>query len=80
MKNMKVECIYYTLDEMRNGIEIRVDDTTIIDIYDGEPEDNNLFRNFGDCYNIVELIKMVYSAGKRNVELQLIETEVQYED
>lgn len=80
MKSMKVECIYYTLDEIRNGIEILVDDKTIIDIYDGESEDNNLFRNFADCYNIPELIRMAYNAGKRNVELQLIETEVKDEN
>ena len=32
--------------------------------YDGDPEDNNLARNFNDCYCVTELIRAAYRAGK----------------
>ena len=34
------------------------------------PEDNTLFTNFKDCYNIVTLLQQVYEAGKNNVQVE----------
>lgn len=72
---MKIECVYTKLDECRDAIDIIVDGRTIIQIHDGENEDNYLFRNFSDCYNIAELISMAYNAGKNGDKLELIEIE-----
>lgn len=42
-----------------------------VSFYDGEPEDNNLARNFNDVYSIVGLMEMAYEAGKRGEEWKL---------
>lgn len=34
------------------------------------PEDNTLFTNFKDCYNIMTLLQQVYEAGKYNVQVE----------
>lgn len=34
------------------------------------PEDNTLFTNFKDCYNIMTLLQQVYEAGKNNVQVE----------
>lgn len=34
------------------------------------PEENTLFYNFKDCYNMISILKQVYEAGRNNVELE----------
>ena len=43
---------------------------------DGEPEDNNMSRNFSDIFLIKDLIKIAYNAGKNGEELKIIEKEI----
>ena len=43
---------------------------------DGEPEDNNMSRNFSDIFAIKDLIKIAYNAGKNGEELEIIEKEI----
>ena len=43
---------------------------------DGEPEDNNISRNFSDIFLIKDLIKIAYNAGKNGEELEIIEKEI----
>lgn len=42
----------------------------------GEPEDNNMSRNFSDIFLIKDLIKIAYNAGKNGEELEIIEKEI----
>jgi len=32
-------------------------------VADGDPEDNNLGRNFADCYSIEDMLKFAFEAG-----------------
>ena len=48
-------CSAYTID---------IDGKKVFQVYDGEPEDNNLFRNFSDIYGIPEII---YRSNNRGV-------------
>jgi len=62
-------------------IEIYINDKRVFVVYDivlyfsiinnGEIEDNNLCRNFNDCYGIVELLKEAHEAGKRGEVLEI---------
>ena len=44
-------------------MEIFVDDKKVFCVYDGEPEDANLSRDFNDCIVIPDLMEMAYKAG-----------------
>lgn len=72
---MKV--IEYTHEDdydFRQYLDITVntqDKELCFSFYDGEPEDNNLSRNFSDCYNIVDAMKLAWEAGKRGEEFVL---------
>ena len=43
---------------------IQFDGRTVFDVCDGEPEDNNISRNFNDVYSIPTLLKQMYKLGK----------------
>jgi len=60
-------------DEYRSGLEIYVDDNSVFSVYDGEPEDNSLRRNFNDCYNIVSLLRVAFTAGAEGKEFVIKE-------
>lgn len=34
------------------------------------PNDNTLFNNFKDCYNLPLILKQVYEAGKNNIDIE----------
>lgn len=36
---------------------------------DGEPEDNNMSRNFNDVYKIIDALSLAYEAGKNGEEI-----------
>lgn len=46
-----------------------------LDFVDGEHEDNNLGRNFEDCYSIVDLIKAAHELGQKGEPLEIEEVE-----
>ena len=50
---------------------IKVDGKTVLNVYDGEPEDNNLSRNFSDIFSVPELIEAAYNAGKNGEPLNI---------
>ena len=70
---MKVSYTIEKWDDFRRNLMIDIDDEAVFDVYDGEPEDNNLYRNFNDCFKVVDLIRMAYEAGKRGEELEVEE-------
>lgn len=70
---MNIEIKYFEDDgwEYRQGVRITIDGDNMLDVMDGEIEDNNLSRNFSDVYNIKDIIEKVYNAGLNNQELVL---------
>ncbi|MDQ0174413.1 hypothetical protein [Bacillus chungangensis] len=63
---MEVIEIHNTIDEdeMREALTIQVNGKTLFNVFDGEPEDRLLMRDFNDCYNIVDLMRLAYQAGR----------------
>ena len=45
---------------------------------DGEPEDSNLSRDFGDCYNITALMNRAWLAGKSGEDISIVDVEVEW--
>lgn len=71
--------------DYRESLEIEVDytnendngETQLLRFYDGEPEDNNLARNFSDCHRIVGMMELAYKAGRDNKPFTVIELPVE---
>jgi len=57
-------------------IEIYIDGKYKFGVYDGEPEDNNLSRNFNNCWRIPKLMREAYKAGKNGEEFIFEEIEL----
>lgn len=68
------------LDEYdyRDFVNIKVDGATVFDVHDGEPEDNNLGRNFSDCLDVTSLMKWAWQAGKDGDTFEIINREAEY--
>lgn len=56
-----------------DAVEIVMDGKKVFSVGDGEPEDNNLSRNFNDCYFIDSIIKQAHEAGKNGEALEIEE-------
>ena len=54
----------------QDRVKIAVDGKVVFDVYDGEPEDNNLCRNFNDVLTIPSLMRQAYEAGRKGEELE----------
>ena len=50
---------------------IEIDGKEVFNVYDGEPEDNNMSRNFNDVYKLQSVLEAVYEAGKRGEDLEI---------
>jgi hypothetical protein len=61
--------------DYRDKMTIEVDGKDVFEVYDGEPEDSNLGRDFSDCFKIPKLMKMAYDAGKNGEEIEFISEE-----
>lgn len=59
-------------DEMTTSLKIEIDGDLSFYVSDGEPEDNNLYRNFSSCYAIGHLLQKAYDAGKAGEEFDHI--------
>lgn len=69
------EAIWERLD--CDVIQILIDGKSVFAVWDGEPEDNNLARNFNDCYQVGELMRQAFEAGKNGEELEYITDKVE---
>ncbi len=60
-------------DYTYEGLEIVIDDTYkfAVSHSDDTPEDNNLSRNFADCYDIPNMLKKAYEAGLKKEEFKI---------
>jgi len=71
---MKIDVFYYGIEEyIRDGYEVEVDGKPFMRFRDGEPEDNNLNRNFDSVYSIPKLIRAVHESGMRGESLEIRE-------
>lgn len=64
--------------EAYESLEIVLDEKTKFRVFNSDsPEDNNLSRNFSDCYDIPELLNKAYLAGVNGEEfvIEYIEEE-----
>ena len=52
--------------DYRDCLEISIDGKAVFEVYDGEPEDATLARDFNDCWGIPELMEKAYLAGIAN--------------
>lgn len=50
-------------------ITIKIDGNKFFSVHDGEPEDNNLGRNFGEVCDIPFLMRKAWEAGKNGEEM-----------
>ena len=57
--------------DYRDAVEILIDGKKVFSVGDGESEDNNLSRNFNDCYGIDGIIKQAYEAGMDKEKLDI---------
>lgn len=64
-------------DDCRDRVVIEVNGKDYMSFYDGEPEDNNLCRNFNDIYSIPNLITLVLLASKSGEEI-IVERVTEY--
>lgn len=50
--------------DYRDIFAIEIDGERVFEVWDGEPEDNTLVRNFSSIYSIPKLLQSAYDAGK----------------
>jgi len=60
-------------EDFTQRLTITADGEEVLDFCDGEPEDNNLSRNFADCFKILELVRNAYEAGRKGEPLEIEE-------
>ena len=61
----------YEKRDYKDMMWITMDDELVFSVKDGEPEDNNLSRNFADCWSVPKLLKFAYDAGKNEQKFEL---------
>lgn len=66
--------------DWRDTYAIKFDGKTVFSVGDGEPEDNNISRNFSDIYSIPKLLQEVYEAGRRNEQVTFNKMQVDNDD
>jgi hypothetical protein len=80
VNEMNIEVITRTEEEMcncdyRQAFHIKINDKVVFQVWDGEPEDANLSRDFSDVYSIPELMREAYSAGKQGEDFKMVNVE-----
>ena len=76
VKKMEVKISSLNEDDLAENwyndeFEIQIDGERVFKVHDGEPEDNNLSRNFNDVYKLDRLLRKVYHAGKDGIEMEI---------
>jgi hypothetical protein len=62
--------------DYRNCVVIEINGKNVFKVYDGEQEDNTLYRNFNDCFSIGKILQQVFDAAKSGEELIITEEQV----
>ena len=63
-------------NDYREYLEIKINDKSKFSVYDGEPEDATLSRDFNDCWNIIDMLKKAHSAGVNGEPIETIYSEI----
>lgn len=63
--------------DYRDAYEIKIDGKGVFSVWDGEPEDANLARDFCDVYSIPDLMRKAWEAGKAGEELVFSEEAIE---
>ena len=66
--------------DWRDAYAIKFDGKTVFSVGDGEPEDNNISRNFNDVYSIPTLLKQMYKLGKSGERVTIKTIQVDSDD
>lgn len=69
--NMIIKEVREEFDYCSQSLKIYVNGALRASFTDGEIEDNNLYRNFSDCFSITTLMKAAYEAGKNGEDFEL---------
>ena len=69
----------YEDDDGREALSVYTEGTRL-SFMDGEPEDNNISRNFSDVYRIGDVIKEAHKAGLEGRPLNFVEHVVDWYD
>lgn len=77
---MKIEIMSLTDEACRERdysqvVQIEFDGKKVFKVFDGEPEDNTISRNFSDIHNLADLFQKAFDAGARGEALEIIDTE-----
>jgi hypothetical protein len=67
-------------DDYREYFAIKVNGKREVSFCDGEPEDNNMHRNFSQIGSISRLMKMAYDAGKNGEDFEIEEVKKEWGD
>lgn len=65
-------------EDYRKFYQIKVNGKTEVSFCDGEPEDNNMGRNFCGVNSITRLMKMAYEAGKNGEPFEVDGVDVEW--
>lgn len=70
---MKVTVVETISDDFTyESLEITLDGKTKFHVYSNDaPEDNTLSRNFADCYDIPELLRKAWEAGRNGEKFEV---------
>lgn len=81
---MKVEVLSLTDEEAWEDcgdvLQININGKQAFCVWDGEPEDANLSRDFNDCWQIADLMRTAYEAGVNGESFDLERKKVTRED
>ena len=64
--------------DCRDFVSIAIGGQVHFSVHDGEPEDNNLGRNFGDCHSVASLMQLAWEAGKDGESFEIVNREAEY--
>ena len=66
-------------DDFREALSID-SEQTCLSFMDGEPEDNNLSRNFSYANRIIKLVKEAHAAGLEGRPLNIVDESIDWYD
>jgi len=61
----------YEKRDCRDMLEILIDGKSSFTVFDGEPEDATLARDFNDCWSIPGLMRVAFDAGKNGEDFEV---------
>ena len=57
--------------DYRNILQIFINGKKVFYVFDGEPEDATLNRDFNDCWKIGVLMEVAYNSGKNGEDFEI---------